>query len=210
MWSWFHNSYPKDSATFNISCHLDDNVGCLNTTKMKSYVSYLNFHFPGVAYASMEMYIYTQPSGAGSRTYYNIAYDLFSTYINIPGSKPPLFISEFGLPIGQLSSSFPNYSANDQTEYYRGVLAAASAFNGKVSMQFASGSYDYPFMVIGPSDSCYYGLFSGYDSNNKPKFRPAWSVVSTYFQNNLSTIITMPIKPPTPVGEWIGGQDDMG
>lgn len=195
MWTWFHSTYSNVPATFNILCSQGANDGCLNTSKMTTYASYLNSHFPGVAYASMEMYIYTQPSGAGSRTYYNIAYDLFSSYINIPGSKPPLFISEFGLPIGQPLLSYPNYTANDQSEYYSGVLAAASAFNGKVSMQFFCGSDDYPLYVGGwggniPNDSCYYGLFSGYDSNNKPKFRPAWSVVSTYFQNNLSTIIT--------------------
>jgi hypothetical protein len=65
----------------------------------------------------------------------------------------------------------------DQSAYVGGFLAATTCWTTRVYPKLAwLGGNDYPYVF----DS-WFGLFKGFDAQNQPLPRPAWSQLSLYY-----------------------------
>ncbi|WLQ16074.1 hypothetical protein O5O45_09120 [Hahella aquimaris] len=165
MWSWKEQYYPELNATYEV---IGNEEGINDPRLISILATWIEKNTPTVPVIAASIYI-DLPSGSHWVDYAEATNNTLEAYHSV--TSKPLWIDEFGKNIRMGST------VADQKAAYEGFLGASICWRKNKYAKFAwVGGNDYPY-----KDKYWYGLVSGFNSNDEPVMRPAWSVLSQYY-----------------------------
>ena len=159
VWPWARQNWPNHNMSYEV-------IAGSSTLAATTMATWISQHTPDVSLASASMY-FDLPIGATIEDYKTYWRDVITSFRN--SSVKPLWIDEFGKRIGT------GYSETDQANFFMGFLEATAcgSFPDTIPKLAWVGGDDYT-----SNRNIWFGLFSGYDSEQNPIVRPAWKALS--------------------------------
>jgi hypothetical protein len=174
MWPWARATFPNLPINYEVAAGGGPES---NFEQLRRIAAWVTANTPDVPAVAASLYLTQPPSGTGWVTFANQYTQMLNVYHSV--TAKPLWIDEFGTDI-QTNKRCQSPGARnecDQNEYYAGFLAATTCWTNRVYPKFAwLAGNDYPYVL-----GSWFGLFKGFDAQNKPVPRPAWTNLSLYY-----------------------------